>query len=46
MTTDPVERVVTYLRRRGYVVVADIADDRSRTQWTVDNRHVLPTQSP
>ncbi len=42
VATDPVEQVVTYLRRRGYVVVAEIASDETQTQWTVDNRHVLP----
>lgn len=38
---DPVERAVSYLRRRGYVVVPQTDSQGIATQWTVDHRHVL-----
>lgn len=38
---DPVERAISYLRRRGYVVVPQANSQGITTQWTVDHRHVL-----
>ena len=38
---DPVDRAVSYLRRRGYVVVPQTNSQGVATQWTVDHRHVL-----
>lgn len=38
---DPVEAVITYLRRRGYVVVTETDDQGTTKRWTVDHRHRL-----